>query len=240
MADDFVQKTKIKSFSGKRSSSTMPYVYDKIHFKSYPRFKSTCFKKIIPSNEIEKLLLKRSSERAFSGRPLSLDELGKLLYFSGGVSCVRKKDFDHSRRTYPSAGARYPLEIYPIVFNVRGLKPGVYHYNVKSNSLETILEGNARNVFPCLDQSWTKKASVIILVSAVFARTTIKYHERGYRYVFLDAGHLVQNMYLASASMGLNCCSIGGFVDDGLNELLDIDGEKESVIYVVGIGKRRV
>lgn len=240
MTNAFIQETKIKSFPKKRKSTNnmMPYIYDKIHFKTYPRFKSIKFNNINSISEFEKILLKRSSDRTFNKKPLSLKELEKILYFSSGISRIIKNNLNNSRRPYPSAGARYPLEIYPVILKLKGVNPGVYHYNVKSNSLEMLLEGKPKNIFSYLDQKWTKKASVIILISAVFARTTIKYSSRGYRYVFLDAGHLMQNLYLISTSIGLNCCSIGGFLDDKFNEMLDINGKNESVIYIVAIGKK--
>ena len=71
-----------------------------------------------------------------------------------------------------------------------------------------------------------------------FDRTEMKYRARGYRHIFTEYGHLAQNMYLICAALGLGICSIGGFIDDGLNKILDIDGRIESVIGVIAIGNK--
>lgn len=83
-----------------------------------------------------------------------------------------------------------------------------------------------------------KKSGILILLSAVFSRSEIKYGSRGYRHILTEVGHLSQNIYLASAALKLDCCSIGGYMDDKLNELLDLDGLEESVVGVTAVGKR--
>ena len=85
-------------------------------------------------------------------------------------------------------------------------------------------------------QDMILKAPMVLAISAVFERTTMKYKERGIRYLFQEAGHLGQNLYLASTALGLKCCALGGFDDDSFNKLLDIDGEIEGVIYVFALG----
>ena len=215
-----------------------PYVFDRIHFKTYPRMqKIRLLTPILEPKSLRYCLDKRSSSRNFGGK-MSFQEFSTLLQFGSGISKMRKKDFDSSRRYYPSAGARFPLELYAAVFNISGIEKGIYHYNVRDNSLELLLKGNFRKeIDKAKNQSWTRGCSAMIFVSAVFARTTLKYGERGYRYALLDCGHMAQNFYLTSAALNIGCCTIGGFWDDKLNELLDIDGENESVIYVIVLGK---
>lgn len=41
-------------------------------------------------------------------------------------------------KTYYSAGNRHPIEVYPVVAAVKGVEPGLYHYNVKDHSLELL------------------------------------------------------------------------------------------------------
>lgn len=81
---------------------------------------------------------------------------------------------------------------------------------------------------------------MVIIITACFNRTLQKYGERGYRYVFLDAGHVGENIYLSSSYLNLGCVAIGGFDDDKLNDTLGIDGKNESSIYVLTIGKSGV
>ena len=89
-----------------------------------------------------------------------------------------------------------------------------------------------------LNQNWVKKSGCIILISAVFKRNTIKYGDRGYRHIMQEAGHLGQNIYLISSALGLGCCAISGFNDEELNNMLDLDGVNEGVIYSFSIGSK--
>lgn len=238
LALTFHENTKL-FFVDKFKSKHYPLIWKKIHFKVYSRFE----KVNLPSNfkrksELEKILLKRRSRREFNGNAISIKKLSRLLYFSCGIS-NKDKNWDESRRTYPSAGARYPLEVYIVVFNVENMKPGIYHYNVKEHTLELIKKGSFKRIFIKITnyQNWIKNASVLILISAVFRRTTIKYKNRGYRYVLFEAGHMAQNFYLEAENLNLKCCAIGGFLDDEVNELLELDGVNECIIYILAVGE---
>ena len=258
----FQEKTKIIEFTKQHSYDDLM----KVHFKSYPRFDKVKLSKKIEKSKIslEEVITKRKSFREFKGKPISKEEISKLLFLSAGIKEMRKnaatelrysleypftiqevpvenvKDvWDTSRRSYPSAGARYPLEIYPVILRSDEIKPGIYHYNVKEHTLELIKTGDFGDLMTelCNGQKWVKDASIVLLISAVFSRTQNKYGDRGYRYILFDAGHLGQNIYLTVNSMNLGCCAIGGFKDDEINELLRLNFIEESVIYIFCIGE---
>lgn len=234
LSEAFNNKTKIKKFDIDENFE-YPLSWKIIHFKEYPRFKKQKLQiNNIKNADIQKLLKQRSSKREFSKKSLSFSEVSNILYWSAGM----KKDFT---RFYPSAGGRYPIEVYIINLNVESLERGIYHFNVKKNLLELILKGNFKDEAVRLagNQEWVKDCGIVVLMSAVFGRTKIKYGKRGYRYVLMEAGHLAQNLYLVSEALKLGCCAIGGFLDDEMNKLLDIDGKKESVVYLCGIGKTK-
>ncbi|MHA3964781.1 MAG: SagB/ThcOx family dehydrogenase, partial [Candidatus Thorarchaeota archaeon SMTZ1-45] len=88
-----------------------------------------------------------------------------------------------------------------------------------------------------LDQQIAERAAVVFIWSAIFQRSKWKYLERAYRYIFLDAAHIAQNLSLAVEGLGLGSCQIGALYDDYLNELMDFDIAEESVIYLSSIGK---
>jgi SagB-type dehydrogenase family enzyme len=156
-----------------------------------------------------------------------------LLYYSAGLKT--KKINKHVGRFYPSAGARYPLELYIVSLNSQ-LPRALYHYYPKEHGLEKMWLYNENQIALCFDQDWIKKASIILLISAVFKRTTTKYGDRGYRHVLIESGHMGQNIYLISSALNLSCCSIGGFFDLKLNRLLEVDGVEEAIIYAFAIG----
>lgn len=222
-------------------------VVKSIHFKSYPRFKKIQLQSTFPKERpsTQQTILNSPPIGQFGSKKITLNEISELLFHSAGIIDKEKGEseeaWDRSRRSYPSSGARYPLETYVVLLRSSGVKPGIYHYNVKYNTLELISKGEYTNqiIHATHNQEGITDASMIVLISAVFKRTEIKYGDRGYRYVLLEAGHLAQNIYLIANSMNLYCYTRGEFFDDELNELLDLDGTYESVIYMVVVGVRQ-
>ena len=239
VAENFLEKTKLIGFD-KKDPKEWPLEWKKINFKLYPRFKRILLdRKDKKDSRFLKFFLKRRSYREFISKPISKEELSVLLFYSSGI-VKKENNWDETKRPYPSAGARYPLEIYPIIFSASDLKPGVYHYDVKNHALELILRGNyKKEILKSIGQDFIKNSSLIIIISAVFGRTMIKYKERGLRYIFIEAGHLGQNISLIAEKLGLCSCAIGGFIDEEINKLLDIDSQKESVIYIFAIGYKK-
>jgi len=183
---------------------------------------------------VEKAIANRRSQRDFTGEIMSLVELSHLLYYSSGIT-----DKHQVLRAAPSAGATYPIEVYAIVNNVGGLAKGTYHYLIESHELELLREGDFRNEMSraALQERMFKQANVIVALSTVFQRTRQRYRERAERYICLEAGHIAQNTYLVATSLGLGACAIGAFYDDEFNRLLGLDGENESVLYLLAVGK---
>lgn len=86
-------------------------------------------------------------------------------------------------------------------------------------------------------QDWVKKSSAVLIISAIYKRTEIKYGSRGFRYVLLEAGHVGQNIYLIASALKLKCCVIGGYLDKEINALLDLDPDQEIVLYLIALAK---
>lgn len=187
---------------------------------------------------LEKILVSRKSFRGFSSKPVSKKEVSKLLYFAGGIVRVYGNDPTKSGRPYPSAGSKYPLEIYALVLHGKDLDRGLYHYNVIEHSLEKLLVpvDNKDIDGIWMSQKWFKKASVILLITAVYQRTTIKYGMKGIGYSLIEAGHLGQNIYLIAESIGIGCSAIGEFKERQIIKLLDINPDEELPIYYIALG----
>lgn len=186
------------------------------------------------------LIEQRSSVRRYATQPLSLAELSYLLWCTQGVKPLKLPD--RTLRTVPSAGARHPFETLLLVNRVDGLEPGLYRFIASKHSLialrldEPTLPGRVQRA--CENQSHIEMAAVVFLWVAVAERTTWRYGERGYRYMHLDAGHVCQNLYLATWSIACGTCAIGAFDDHSLNGVLELDGESQFVIYAATVGKR--
>ena len=219
----------------------IPQSWIKIHFKTYPRFKKISLdaKQGVGTNlKLDEILKLRRSIRQFINGPISKNELSYLL--NNSTALIKKGAvIDNSRRPYPSAGGRYPLEIYPLVLNSKGIKSGIYHYNVKENLLELIREGGFKKwvLKATGGEKWISQAAVIFIITAVAGRTQIKYGDRGYRYILIEIGHLAQNILLLATALGLGSCAICGYIDSQVSQLLDITLQKEYPLYLIAVGK---
>jgi SagB-type dehydrogenase family enzyme len=178
----------------------------------------------------------RRSVRRFGNEPLQEAELSQLLWAAQGITRVNRGS---GFRTAPSAGALYPVETYLVVHAVEGIEPGVYHYSVEKHELDQLKTGDFRTdvARAALDQEIAYWANVVFVWTAVFERSKWKYRQRAYRYVYLDAGHIAQNVALAAVALGLSSCQIAALYDDEVNTLLDVDGVDESAIYMTVVGK---
>ena len=182
---------------------------------------------------------KRRSVRDYTRTPLSVDELSYLLWCTQGV----KELIPHSGtlRTVPSAGARHALETYLLVNNVDGIEKGLYRFLAIEHRLAPLefergLE--ERITAACLGQDMVRTSAVTFIWAAVPYRMIWRYGERGYRYLYLDAGHACQNLYLAAEAIECGVCAIAAFLDDEMNRAIGLDGEEQFVIYIATAGKK--
>lgn len=206
-------------------------------YKEYPEARRIQLPKPSGSSGLstEEAILRRRSTRDYSGKAITLDQLGRLLFYTTGINSER---WGHQLRATPSSGALYPIEVYPVVHRVDGLRPGLYHYGVRDHSLAELRVADLRQtvVRHGLMQEFLGEANVVLFLTVIFQRMRFKYQDRTYRYGLIEAGHLGQNAYLAATSMGLGACSIGAFMDDDINAMLGVDGKNEAAIYMLAIG----
>ena len=192
----------------------------------------------IPEMSLREAIEQRRSVRKYSGASLTMEELSYLLWLSQGVKEITPRPA--TRRTTPSAGSRHALETYLLVNRVQGLEPGLYRFAASQHAVCNL---NASSLIheeishACWDQGQILQSAVTFLWVAVSERMFWRYTDRGFRYLFLDAGHVCENLYLAAAAIGCGACAIGGFRDDLLNETLNLDGEALFVIYLASVGK---
>jgi SagB-type dehydrogenase family enzyme len=179
---------------------------------------------------LEKAILERRSVREFRDAPLTLAEVSQLLWAAQGTTSPS------GFRTVPSAGALYPLEIFVLVGKVDGLSPGVYRYGPKNHDLTRTGEGDRRAdlCVAALNQASIRRAPAVLVISAVFARTTSKYGDRGIRYVQMESGNASQNVSLEAVSLGLGTVVIGAFKDNAVKSVLGMGEEEPLLIMPIG------
>ncbi len=188
------------------------------------------------SHSLWDCLKKRRSVRRYSSLSITSQELSNLVWATQGIT---ERIGNHMLRTAPSAGALYPFETYLYLNNVEDFERGIYHLHVASFSLEQLKRGNFSEELAqaALGQQMVARAAVVFIWSAVPLRCMVKYRNRGIRYIFLDLGHVCQNLQLATTALGMGSCPIGAFFDDELNEILELDGIDETVVYLNPVGK---
>ncbi|MGH2382675.1 MAG: SagB family peptide dehydrogenase [Candidatus Limnocylindria bacterium] len=177
----------------------------------------------------------RRSTRSYAATPMSIDELSRMLFLTTGISSDR---WGNARRTAPSSGALYPIELYAVIHNVEGIERGVYHYALREHALELVRAGDhrARVVEQGIHQEFLGECGAVFFLTQLHQRMRPKYQDRSYRYGLLEAGHIGENGYLAATSVGLGACGVGAFMDDAINDMLGVDGVEEAAVYMLAVG----
>jgi len=196
----------------------------------------------MPEMPLAKAIEQRRSVRKYSAVPLKQEELSFLLWASSWARDFRSTEqMEITFRNVPSAGSRHPLETFLDIRRVEGIKPGLYYYHPVKHCL--ILYDNSPEIATkiyegCMFQEMIPTAAVNFILTAVPYRTVWRYGQRGYRYLYLDAGHIGQNIHLAAEAIDAGACMIGAFLDEAMNDAIGLDGIEEFVIYIASVGKK--
>jgi SagB-type dehydrogenase family enzyme len=185
------------------------------------------------STSLERALAIRMSVRSFKDTPLNLDEVSQLLWAAQGVTAPRE-----GFRTATSAGATYPLELYLVAGDIHGVSAGVYRYRPLQHDLVKVADGDVRAPLAAaaLGQTCVARGVVVLIITAVYERTTRRYGERGIRYVHMEAGHAAQNVYLQAAALELGTVVIGAFTDDRVHSVAHLP-RGEHPLYLMPVGR---
>lgn len=167
---------------------------------------------------VQAALRARRSIRDFSDEALTLDQVSQLLWAAQGITSA------DGGRAAPSAGALYPLQIYLVAGAVRELPAGVYRYRPRRHDLVRTAEGDLRSALAraALRQDWMKAAPAVVVIAAVYSRTTGKYGDRGRKYVHMEVGHAAQNVYLQAVALDLGTTFVGAFHDNQVKQTLEL------------------
>ena len=176
---------------------------------------------------VEQAIAQRRSCRDYRAEPLTLEQVSRLLWAAQGITRP-----PHLRAA-PSAGACYPLQTYLVVAE------GIFKFLPQEHALVKTADGDrrARLAQAAGGQSFVGQAPVTIALAAVYDRTTRRYGERGFRYVYMDVGACAENVHLQAEALGLGSVSVGAFHDGAVAKVLDLPGGEEPV-YLIPIGRR--
>ena len=239
---EFMKKTQYSCVTPSDQSQGLPIP----HFEIEYAHKMRSFELPKPENlDYDQYTLKsaiegRKSIRKYSDKKMTLKELSWLLWSTQGIREYVQNAI--TLRNVPSAGARHALETYLLINNVETLEQGLYRYVASDHKLvEYIFDENITDVIveAALNQKFLKKNSVTFIWTAVPYRMVYRYSERSYRYLHIDVGHVCQNLYLAAEAIQAGVCAVAAFDDNMLNDALSIDGDKQFVIYLASVGKKK-
>jgi putative peptide maturation dehydrogenase len=205
----------------------------------------------LPASErdspLREVLAQRRTVRTFNAdAPVTLDEVATLLRWVWGAhGTTRLAGNDVGlRRTSPSGGSFHPIEVYPLVRNIEGLAPGLYHYLAGEHALELVAEHDRDSARAFLDdatagQWFFAESGVAFVMTARFGRSFRKYrrHEKIYRAIFLDAGHLSQTFYLLCTELGLGPWITAALDESVVERALGLDPVREGVLALCGCGR---
>ncbi len=239
---EFIEETKYPHLSEPDQQLKKPQPYYEIPLESdLPLISLPKPEEIgLESYSLRKAIEERKSIRRYSEDSLSLEELSYLLWLTQGVKFVNQKR-KVTARTVPSAGCRHPFETYLSINRVDGLVPGLYRFVASEHKLVALRmddDFNAELTEACLEQHQVATSAVTFIWAAVPYRTIWRYSERSYRYLYLDAGHVCQNLYLAAESINCGVCAIGAFDDDDIDALLGCNPPEMFVIYLASLGRK--
>lgn len=173
-------------------------------------------------------LSSRRSVRAFAHRALTRTELGQLLWAAQGVTSADGK------RTTPSAGALYPLEV------LAATAEGVWHYRPEGHRVARVGDTDVRPGLAraAAGQAWVADAPVVVVLVGVEARTAAKYGDRAERYVAIEVGHAAQNVLLQATALGLGGTPVGALDEGAARELLGLPAD-HTPLLLVPVGQPR-
>lgn len=180
----------------------------------------------MPEALLGDVLARRRSVRDFSDGHLTLQEVSTLLWTAQGITD------DEGRRTSPSAGAHYPIELY-----VADAEQ-VLHYRAVEHVLEVFAPGDRRGALSgaCVGQVEVTAAPFVMVLAGVLARTAVEYGDRAWRYLNLEAGHVAQNVLLGAVALGLGAVPMGAFEDELVQEALGLPALHRP-LYVIPVGR---
>jgi len=215
------------------------------HYRVYPDAPRIAVRSDVPERlqPFHALTRARRSSREYRGGIVPRADFDALLHTACGITgTLAAAGRELPLRAYPSSGALYAVEIYPVVFRVEGLEPAVYHYRAPEHVLELARSGIdpavvVRAALP-VERDMVGGAAALICLTGCFRRHEQKYGEGGYRMLVAEAGHISQNLVLAATALGLSARPFGGVFDDLLNQDLGIDGRDEQFLLAVLLGVR--
>ena len=237
---DYMKASAWKRGTGKKIEKLPPF---ELPFDKNAKLIDLVEPDLLPDSQVNflEMVEVRSTLRQYDDREkLTNKELSYLLWCTQGIKMVIQTK---TIRNVPSAGGRNALETFLYIRRVEGLKEGLYRFlPIEHKLLPVVLREDDEQIEEKICGQFStagiaKNSAVVFLWTAVYERMACMFGERAYRYIYLDAGHVCQNLYLAGQTQNIKVCALGAFDDEVLNQNLGFDGNEQFVVYGAGVGK---
>lgn len=223
-----------------RDPSDWPEAWKRVEYKQYRLLKPIPLSNTLNVGGFSEVLLKRRSSAEYFVRNASVARtesmLSSVLQCGYGLQGCQAGEHREENRMVPSAGQRYPLEMYVFLFKpIEALRTGIYHYGVREHVLEPVVlrDFSSEAINAIASREFLHNSTGMICMTGFFGRTVDKYGSRGYRYVLLEAGHVAQNMLLAGTEKGINMIPIAGINEEEIEKMIGLANLDERVVYTL-------
>jgi len=187
--------------------------------------------RLIGGVSVEEAIKHRRTIRSYLSKPITTEQFSQLFWAAQGIT----EDGGY-KRSAPSGGALYPMNIYAVVGDngVERLKAGIYRYDPHDHTALLITEGDFRTdvARASYSQMWMARAPLNLVITSEYRRITIKYGSRGERYAMIEAGHVGQNIFLQAEALGLKAGIVGAFHDKDVIRVMKINRFHEPLLIL--------
>lgn len=180
----------------------------------------------------------RSSKPTAQLSDMGFEDLSDLLYYAYGSKQINTGKSAMTKRNAPSAGGLYPIELFFFAQKVDQIPDGLYYFDSPKHEIVLLNERiRYEEVADCfVSQDPIINKNLIFFFCPIFSKTVFKYHNRGFRFVFMEAGHIAQNLLLVATSLQRQAIPVCGYFEYKLDQLLRLDGHEFSCVYTLGVG----
>jgi SagB-type dehydrogenase family enzyme len=179
------------------------------------------------SMSIEKALSERRTVRSYSDKPLSLEDISQILWAAQGITEPKR-----GLRTAPSAQASYLMKVYVLTGKVADLTTGMYQYQPQGHKLVKIADGDIKTeLYSSAPQNPIKNAPAAIVITGISNKAKNPF------WIYLEAGHIAQNICLEAISRNLGTVTMAGFKPEEVKKALKLP-DNEQPVYIMPIGKK--
>jgi SagB-type dehydrogenase family enzyme len=210
-------------------------------FKLYADAETVSLGEIAPDSTMHALdAIASTGSPDAPGRALTTPILAALLHYSAGITKrIQYGQHVMEFRAAACTGALYHIDVYAVTAPLDGLKAGVYQYGPQDGALRSLRAGDYRSALidACEGDETVRQAEALLVLTTTFWRNAWKYQARAYRHAYWDSGTMLANTLAVANAHNLRTRVVLSFLDDTVNQLFDLDTEREVSVAIVALGQ---